>query len=111
MSKSKNKKNAVKEINRQIIVDALFEAFNRMEGEYSGIPLCCIDEFVGGRTAYAFNESLSEKDKKKYKKWNYVPCDDCFQKDKMIDLKQNGTSHRGQVLFAIIETFLDEEEK
>ena len=107
-NKSKSKKNeelAAKEYNRQMILNALFEAFDRIEGEYSGMPQCCIDVFVNGRTAYDFNESLSAKDQKKYRKWNYVPCDDCFKTNKVAKIKNNGTSHRGKMIMAIAETF------
>ena len=52
MKKNKNTKLAIK---------ALEEVINRLEGEHSGLPQCCIEVFVAGRTAYSFRESLTPK--------------------------------------------------
>ena len=87
------------------VLNHLWDAYDRMEGEYSGIPECCVESYLDGRTAWDFEETLSEKDKKKYKSWHYVPCDQCFKENNKHKLKLNGVSIRGQMLRAIIESY------
>jgi len=74
------KKLANKNENLSGIIFALQEALNRIEGEYSNIPYCCIEGYISGRTYMNVKNSLSEKDQKKLQKWEYVPCEKCFKK-------------------------------
>lgn len=101
MKKNKNTKLAIK---------ALQEVINRLEGEYSGLPQCCIEVFVAGRTAYSFRESLTPKNQEKYTGWGYVPCDKCFKRNKKVKIKMNGTSHRGEILYAVLKTLYNDVE-
>lgn len=110
MSKPK-KKSDDKNYNRIKIINSLRDAFDRIEGEYSGIPVCCLEGYISGRTYMNVRNCLDEKGQKKLLKWNYVPCEQCFKKNKICELKQNGISHRGQMLMALIETFKNEEEQ
>ncbi len=99
MKKNKNTKLAIK---------ALQEVINRLEGEHSGLPQCCIEVFVSGRTSHEFRETLSEKNQKKYNAWGYVPCDKCFKNNKKVKIKMNGTSHRGEILYAVLKTLWED---
>ena len=108
MSKSKTKKQTPESLNKEIIISALIEALDRLEGQYSNIPLCCIEQFTAGRTYINFKETLKPKDQKKLDKWNYVPCDECFKDNKINKLKLNGTSIHGRVLMAIIDSLIED---
>ena len=46
---------------------------------------------------------------KKLLKWEYVPCETCFKNNKVNKLKKNGTSHRGRIILALMDTFQDGE--
>jgi hypothetical protein len=85
------------------ILNDLWRAYDRIEGEYSGIPECCVEVYINGRTAHEFYISLDEKGKKKYDNtWQYVPCDKCFKENKKAKVKKNGTSFRGEILRTIM---------
>lgn len=103
---SKNKKKLSD--NTKLAVDYLMAAFDNIEGEYSNIPGCCIDEFVNGRTYQGFYETLNKKDQKKLDGWGYVPCDDCFKNNKKNKIKKNGTSPYGKMIFAMVESLRGE---
>jgi len=95
MSKSKN---------LYYTISALKEAFDRLEGEHSNIPNCCVEGFISGRTYMNVRNSLSsEKDLKKLDKWGYVPCDKCFKKNNKNKIKLNGRSEIGTIIFSIME--------
>jgi len=90
------------DFNKKILKD-LWTAFDRIEGEYSGIPKCCIEVYISGRTAHEFYMSLDDKGKKKYdNSWQYVPCDKCFKNNKKAKIKKNGTSLKGEMLRTIM---------
>ena len=89
--------------NEDRIVTYLKDAYDRAEGQYSNIPKCCIEDFIGGRTYNLFMQCLSEKDQKKLLKWEYVPCDKCFKNNKINKLKKNGTSMIGIQIGRLIE--------
>lgn len=104
------KKLTKREKNKQI-VEALLKAFDWSEGRYSGIPDCCIKQFVNGMTHAKFVSKLSKKDKEKFYalgyKVQYVPCRDCFKSNKFIKIKYNGTSSQGEIIRALIKQFGD----
>ena len=92
--------------NRSVFLDNaiqdLNDAFDRIEGMYSNIPLCCIREFISGQTYSGLMETLNKKDQKKLSKWHYVPCEKCFKKNRINKLKMNGTSEVGQIVNSFI---------
>ncbi len=98
MSKSKEKKE-----NLYYAIESIQEAIDRIEGEYSNIPFCCIDGYISGRTYASVLNSLDESDQKKLQKWNYVPCNKCFKENKRNKLKKNGMSDIGHILIAVIK--------
>ena len=95
----------------ETIIKMLSEIYDRCEGEYSGIPQCCIDEYVTGKTYNSFMDGLSKSDQKKLLKWTYVPCDKCFKKGKEGKVKKNGRSDTGDMIAALIEIFQKREEQ
>jgi hypothetical protein len=85
------------------LVKMLNDAFEWSEGKHSGIPECCIHEFINGRTFEGFGKTLSEKNRVKlYKNWGYVPCDNCFKYNRFGKAKSNGTSIIGKMLLTLI---------
>ena len=103
---SKNNKKITE--NTEIVIDYLMAAFDHIEGEYSNIPVCCIYNFVNGRTYKNFWETLSKKDQNKLDAWGYVPCGECFKKNKKNKIKKNGTSPYGKMIFAMVESLRGE---
>ena len=89
----------------------LVDAFNRIEGRHSNIPDCCVEVFVAGRTYFEYKQQLSEKDQRKLDQWGYVPCDDCFKKNKKQEIYMNGTSDIGQMILAIQQMIIRKAEK
>ena len=79
----------------------LKDVFDRVEGRHSNIPDCCIETFVAGRTYMEFKNELSEKDQRKLDQWGYVPCNDCFKKNKKQEILLNGTSDLGEMILAL----------
>jgi hypothetical protein len=76
------------------IVQLLQMAEDYIEGEFSGIPLCCIREFVeNGRMYYNFKKSLPEASQVNLNKFNYVPCDTCLQKCQPVTLRRGFSEH------------------
>lgn len=90
-----------KDKNMADAIHLLADVFDRIEGRHSNIPDCCIETFVAGRTYQNFLEELSEKEQRKLSGWGYVPCDDCFKKNKKNKISMNGTSELGQMILAI----------
>ena len=91
------------EKNMQYAVYALEEAMNRIAGQHSNIPECCIETYINGRTYIDFENTLNSSEKEKLNKWNYVPCDHCFRTGNISKLKYNGLSDVGEILFSIIK--------
>jgi len=83
----------------------LRDLYDKNEGEHSGIPECCINEFLSGTTYIKFYESLDDKDQKKLDKWNYVPCPKCFKTKKPQKPKLNGVSEAGLLIHALLAIF------
>ncbi len=88
----------------------LKDAYDRIEGNYSNIPGCCIEVFVCGRTYQNFVEELSAKDKLKLDEWGYVPCDACFKANRKNKINKNGRSDLGYMLLTIMQ-ILEEKQK
>jgi len=101
---SKSKKDTLK----SEVMSNIKIALDIIEGRYSNIPDCCIEGFLDGRTYMNVRNSLSEKDQKKLERWQYVPCEKCFKKNKHNELKQNGTSIYGKILMAIIDSLRED---
>lgn len=99
MKKNKNEK----------ILENLRKSLDWCEGKYSGLPDCCIQEYVNGMTYKKFRDCLSEKDRKKLDKntlkWQYVPCMNCFKKNKSVKIKHNGVSLQGRMIMTLMEDF------
>ena len=97
---------------RSVFIDGaiqrLIDAYDRIEGMYSNIPLCCIREFLNGQTYSELMESLNKKDQKKLLKWEYVPCEKCFKNNKINKLKKNGTSLTGTIIMSLVESLRSE---
>lgn len=94
----------------QFLITTILQAFDAVEGVYSGIPECCIIPFMNGRTYQELMKEISQSnDEKKLMKnlkaFNYVPCYDCLRKKKVAKLKHNGVSPQGRVLMALAEGF------
>lgn len=91
--------------NYERAINKLMEALDYLEGQYSGIPPCCVEEFVvKGKTYYEFSSTLDKSDKKRLEKYEYVPCNKCFfSKRKPAVLKHNGRSTQGSILAVLIE--------
>ena len=106
---SKNKK--MVQVNRDYTIEALREALDRNEGVYSNIPVCCIESYLDGRTYAGFKNILNPKEQKKLEKWEYVPCDVCFKKEKINKLKHNGMSDVGRMISAIISILKEKGEQ
>jgi hypothetical protein len=81
----------------------LQKALDRIEGEYSNIPYCCIDGYISGRTYMNVRNNLSKKQQEKLHKWEYVPCEKCFKKNKVNKLNKNGKSDIGEMLCSLID--------
>lgn len=107
MSKSKKKY----PYNKKFILKGLQNVFDRIEGEYSNIPECCIEEFIFGTTFHDLKEELEEEDNKdllkKLKKFHYVPCMSCLENAQPNELKFNGTSDLGSVIQSIMKIIKD----
>ncbi len=96
----------IKNKNLNAAAKCLRDAFDRIEGEFSNIPHCCVAAFIDGRTYYDFKQSLKdEKDLKKLDKWGYVPCDKCFAKPKgrRKKIKLNGCSSKGVRILQLLQ--------
>ena len=88
----------------KLLYEALLQAYNVAEGQYSNIPNCCIIAFNNGRTWAAVVNSLADpKDKKRLcDNWDYVPCENCLRDGKSQPLKK-GDSDIGEVLLSLME--------
>lgn len=106
MSKSKNDPY---EFNQRKILFLLQEAFDRIEGQHSNIPGCCIQEYAGidGTTYGDLKDNLECDNQKallkKLKKFNYVPCMNCLENKEPNELKLNGISDLGQIIRAVMD--------
>jgi len=94
----------------QFLIVSLLQAFDAVEGVYSGIPECCIVPFMYGRNAENLRTEIKNKKNKKQllenlKSFNYVPCDNCLKNKKVAKLKHNGISPQGRVLLALADGF------
>ena len=90
-------------------ISSLRKAYDTLEGIHSNIPECCIEGYLSGRTWMNVKNSLSEKQQEKLYKWKYVPCEKCFKKNKVKELKLNGVSIYGKMINALIESIETEE--
>jgi len=93
-------KNKIK--NLSAAIQSLRNCIDRLEGEYSNIPDCCIEQYIAGQTYISLYNSINVKDQKKLQKWDYVPCQKCFKNNKRNKLKE-GTSDIGCVLYSILD--------
>lgn len=89
--------------NRQKIIKLLWEVYDRLEGNYSNIPDCCVEAFIGGRTYAGVQENMSDEQVRKLHKWKYVPCEDCFKNDR-INKVIKGKSTKGSVVWLLLQT-------
>lgn len=93
----------IKELDKEAAL-LLLTSLHLIEGQFSGIPDCCVKSFASGMTGLVFKEQLSKKDQAFYNThfWEYIPCMSCFKKKKRVKLKHNGTSIKGRILREII---------
>lgn len=94
----------------EFLLEVLMQAFDAVEGVYSGIPQCCVIPYMNGRHGMSLRSEIAKKKNKKQllknlELFNYIPCDDCLKNKRVAKLKHNGVSSEGRVLFALIETF------
>lgn len=94
----------------QFLVETLMTAFDAVEGVYSGIPECCIKQFISGINYQILLAQIKKKKNSKellskLKLFNYVPCYNCLKNKRVNKLKHNGVSNEGRILFALIEIF------
>ncbi len=99
MSKLKKKTDE----NIKLAKSLLQDAYDRIEGNNSNIPGCCIEVFISGRTYQNFNDELSAKDKLRLDDWEYVPCDSCFKANRKNKINKNGRSDLGYMLLTIMQ--------
>lgn len=85
---------------RKRIWDLLIEVVHRVDGEYSGIPECCVEAYVGGRRARPFFQS---KDEAKKRAFQYVPCDECWEAGRAVRLRLNGNSPIAERLLGLMD--------
>lgn len=88
----------------KLLYEALLNAYNIAEGQFSNIPDCCIKAFNGGRTWASVVNSLTDpKDKKRLSdNWDYVPCETCLTEGKSQPLRE-GDSFIGETLLFLME--------
>lgn len=101
--------------NKIKIVDLLSEVSNRLEGQHSNIPVCCIDHFIYIGNYTDLKDELEEEGRKdllkKLKKFDYVPCRDCLENKEPNVLNMNGTSDVGKMILAILDIVKNRGEK
>lgn len=85
-------------------IKSLQQALDRLEGKYSGIPECCVESYASGVDGVKFVKKLTVGQKEKWLNscWGYIPCMDCFNKNKIVKIKTNGTSLKGRLIRTII---------
>lgn len=102
--RSRNKRLLPPKLNRkqkQLYI-AILTAYDIAEGQFAGIPQCCIDSYVQGRTWMDFIKTIPEENRKEItKKYNYVPCDKCVKKGKSVEIK-SGQSLVGSALTTLL---------
>ena len=82
---------------------ALLMAYDVAEGQYSGIPQCCINAYIKGRTWMSLIKNLSKQERDEMsRKYNYVPCAKCVEKGKVVEIRC-GKSNVGTVLLTLLE--------
>jgi len=96
----------------KLLYQALLNAYNVAEGQYSNIPDCCIKEFNGGRTWATVTSNLTDPKeiKRLNQSWDYVPCEKCFIENKSQPLKE-GDSNIGDLLLFLMEKVLKQNEE
>jgi hypothetical protein len=95
-----------------ILYQALLKAYNIAEGQYSGIPDCCIESFNSGQTYAQVKNSLpSVKERKTFAEiWDYVPCSACLKKGLGGKVKK-GDSPYSKTLLSLMERVIKQDEE
>ena len=96
----------------KMLYEALYKAYNVAEGQFSGIPDCCILEFNNGRTWQTMiNRTKSQKEKVEItNNWSYVPCQDCIDNKRYGQIKE-GNSPIGEMLLYLMEKVVKQDEE
>ena len=99
--------------NKLSLYEQLLKAYNIAEGKYSGIPDCCIQSFIDGRTwQRMINKVRSQKKKVEItNNWTYVPCQDCIDNKRYGKVKENGISFMGEILLTLMREVIQQHEK
>jgi hypothetical protein len=99
--------------NKLSLYSELLKSFNIAEGRHSGIPDCCIQSFIEGRTwQVMINQVKTQKEKVEItKNWSYVPCQVCIEHKRYGEVKDNGTSLIGEILLVLMREAKIQDEK
>ena len=80
---------------KERVLQLLQMAEDYIEGEFSGIPFCCVREFVENKRIYnTLRKSVSDENRLKLDKFQYVPCDACLEKCRPKTLKRGFSEFR-----------------
>ena len=110
MAKYKRSKNLFQLTNmnskQKQLYSAILAAYDVAEGQFAGIPTCCINSYVEGRNWMDFMKTIPPESRKEItEKYNYVPCDKCVEKGKAVEIK-SGQSLIGSVLITLLQEVL-----
>jgi hypothetical protein len=90
---------------------ALLKAYNIAEGQFAGIPECCIEAYNRDRTYYSVMRSLPKEEQEKFTKiWDYVPCKECLKKG-LGGKPKRGASPIGDAILEIMSKLKEADEK
>ena len=95
-----------------LLYEALLKAYNIAEGQYSGIPDCCIESFNNGRTYAQVKNSLKTASERNtfVEMWDYVPCKACLKKGLGGKIKE-GKSPHGRLVLKLMEKVVKQDEE
>jgi hypothetical protein len=95
-----------------MLYEALLKAYNVAEGQFSGIPDCCIREFNEGRTYAEVKNSLKTvKERNAFvEAWDYVPCKACLKKGSGGKVR-DGHSPCGDSILNLMQKVLKQDEE
>lgn len=85
--------------------DTIWQGMVILGGRHSGIPECCIAEYIDGRRFFHIVDPMGEEERAAFvEKCNYVPCKKCFEEGKYGQCLLNGSP----VLASMLGVILDE---